>query len=70
MKGIIEENSLLKNELLKTLDEKEKLVFLCEELLIEKQDIERKYRSLRNSKLGRLTIWYWERRRKFKNGPK
>ncbi len=70
IKEIIAENTILKNELLTILKEKEKLVNLCEELLIEKETIEKKYQNLKNSKLGRITIWYWERRRSFNYGKR
>ncbi|WP_144550538.1 hypothetical protein [Bacillus sp. X1(2014)] len=64
LREIVQENINLKQELLKTLDEKEKLVLLCEKLLVEKEFIEKRYKNLRNSKLGRITIWIWERRGK------
>lgn len=69
-RGIIEENSNLKQELLKTLDEKENLVLLCEKILSEKELIERRYKNLRNSKLGRITIWMWEKRGKKANAKR
>lgn len=67
LKDLISENNYLKQELLNTLDEKEKLVLLCEELLLEKEKIEKRYTNLKNSKLGRVTTWMWERRKKARN---
>lgn len=61
------ESNLLKHELLTTLDEKEKLILITEQLLKEKEEIQRRYENLRNSKLGKLTIWIWKKRRKLKN---
>jgi hypothetical protein len=65
--NILKENSFLKHEMLKTLDEKEELLLLCKNLIEEKEAIERKYHNLRNSKLGRITIWFWGRRAKKKH---
>jgi hypothetical protein len=67
---IIQENTVLKQELLKTIDEKESLVLLCEKILNEKEQIERRYKNLRNSKLGRITVWMWERRGKKKHAKR
>jgi hypothetical protein len=70
MKELLMENSFLRGELLKAIEEKEKLVSICEELLKEKKYIEERYRNLRQSKLGRITVWIWERRRKKKHVKK
>lgn len=70
LKEVIQENSYLKQELLCTLDEKEKLVILCQELFNEKQNIERRYKNLKNSKLGKITIWLWKRKGKKKNAKR
>lgn len=67
IKELLNENNLLKQELIKALDEKEDLVMMCQKLLREKEQINKSYQNLRNSKLGRVTIWMWKRRAK-KNG--
>jgi hypothetical protein len=64
IRNLLQENNYLKQELIKTLDEKENLVLLCEKLLKEKEQINRRYTNLKSSKLGRITIWMWTRRRK------
>ncbi|MGM0777967.1 MAG: hypothetical protein ACQEXE_16530 [Bacillota bacterium] len=69
IKELLNENSILKQELIKALDEKEDLVMMCQKLLREKEQINKSYQNLRNSKLGRVTIWMWKRRAK-KNGSR
>jgi hypothetical protein len=64
IRNLIQENNYLKQQLIKSLDEKENLVLLCEKLLKEKDQINRRYTNLKNSKLGRITIWMWTRRNK------
>jgi hypothetical protein len=61
---ILSENLYLKNELLKTLDEKEELILICEKLLAEKDYIEKRYNNLKNSRLGKIVVWNWQRRKK------
>ena len=36
----------------------------------DKEAIEKKYNNLRNSKLGRVTIWLWGRKKKDKKCKK
>ena len=64
VKDVIQENAFLKQELMSTLDEKEKIILLSEEIINEKESIEKKYNNLKNSKLGSLTVWYWSRKKR------
>jgi len=62
IKKLVEENALLKQEYLKVLNEKEKLVLLCDELNTEREFIIERHSNLKSSKLGRLQVWFWKRR--------
>lgn len=50
----------------KSLEAQEDLITLCQELIKEKEYIEARYNNLKKSKLGRLTVWLWKRRRRNK----
>ncbi|MFL0505305.1 hypothetical protein ACH0B5_06100 [Ureibacillus sp. 179-F W5.1 NHS] len=62
MKSLILENSELKQQLIKALEEKEQIIYMAEKALAEKKVITKRYENLKNSKLGKLTIWYWKKR--------
>lgn len=66
LEKLVKENQFLKNELLTALNEKEELINVCKTVMQDKEKIERRYKNLRASKLGRITVWYWERKRKAK----
>ncbi|MGQ9008302.1 hypothetical protein ACTXHP_08835 [Bacillus stercoris] len=50
----------------RSLEVQEDLITLCQELIKEKEYIEARYNNLKESKLGRLTVWMWKRRRRNK----
>lgn len=64
IKEYIKENAILREQLNRTLDEKEQLIHLCREIESERKHIERRYENIKSSKLGRIIIWNWKRRSK------
>ncbi len=64
IKDYVKENTILREQLNRTLDEKEELVHLCKSIETERQYIEKRYENMKSSKLGRFIVWNWKRRSK------
>lgn len=57
-------NIELNNQLITEYDKQEKLLREYKEMSTEYHQVNKRYNSLKNSKLGKLTIKYWEKKRK------
>lgn len=64
---LLNEIEVLNNQLIKEVDERKKLLLEYKELNSRYSNLLKKYNALRKSKLGKLTIKYWDIKKKVKH---
>ncbi|CUP47881.1 hypothetical protein BH721_07640 [Clostridium baratii] len=53
----------ISNKLLNAYIKEENLLKSYSKLLEKKEELSKKYKALNNSKLGKVTLWYWKKRK-------
>lgn len=64
---LLNEIEILNNQLIKEVDERKKILLEYKELNSSYSNLLKKYNALRKSKLGKLTIKYWDIKKKVKH---
>ncbi len=59
-KKLEEENGILKKDLIKHIEEEERILIEHKEYIIKYNELQQNYDLFKNSKLGRFTLRYWE----------